>query len=90
MDCPEKEALQRRCAAAWEAYEAAVKRCGFPCVGRRPIPRSMSEWTRVSFNVDPQAGKPALSAAYSTAIFLRGEHLKASRELSRHLSSHCC
>jgi len=26
MDCPEKEALQTKCSAAWEAYEAEAKR----------------------------------------------------------------
>ena len=90
MACPEKEALQKRCTAAWEAYEAAVKKAGLGAAGSFPIPASIKEFVEAGLARDPATGKPTLSAAYSTVLFLRGEYLKASRELSSHLTSHRC
>jgi hypothetical protein len=90
MDCPEKQALQSRCTAAWESYEAAVKRAGLGAAGSFPVPRSIRDFVEVDLAVDRKTGKLSLSRAYSTAIFLRGEYLRTSRELSRHLSSHRC
>jgi hypothetical protein len=90
MDCPEKEALQKRCTAAWEAYQAEAKKAGLPAEGRFPMPRSVSELIRVGFHLDPQTGKPADLPSNSSAIVLRRDYIKALGELNRHLSSHRC
>src|SRR6516225_5156574 len=70
MDCPEREALLGRCTAAWEAYEAEDKKAGLRAGSPFPVPRSVSELIKVSFQLDPRSG-PAFSQANSTAIFLR-------------------
>jgi hypothetical protein len=89
MDCPEKEALQKKCTAAWEAYAAEAKKAGLRAENPFPVPRSVSELMRVSFYLDPRT-RPAFSQADSTAMFLRREYLKVLWDLSRHLTSHRC
>jgi len=89
MDCPEKEALQTKCSAAWEAYEAEAKKAGLRAENPFPVPRSVSELIRVGFHLDPRTG-PVFSQANSTAMFLRREYLKALWDLSKHLSNHRC
>jgi hypothetical protein len=89
MDCSEREVLQGRCTAAWEAYEAQAKKVGLRAENPFPVPRSVSELVRVSFYLDPRTG-PAFSQADSTAMFLRQEYLKVLWELSKHLASHHC
>jgi hypothetical protein len=90
MDCPEKEALHKKCTAVWEAYEAEAKKAGLPANGPFPIPRTISELIRTGFHLDPQTGKPAISPTNSTAAALRREYVKALGELNRHLYSHRC
>ncbi len=90
MNCPEKQALQSRCTAAWEAYEAAIKRAGLPASrSESPIKSSLSTLTKVYFGIDPENGTPVMPA-YSTALFLRREHQRISAELSSHLCRHRC
>ena len=89
MDCPEKEALQTKCSAAWEAYDAEAKKAGLRAENRFPVPRSVSELIRVGFHLDPRT-RPVFSQANSTAMFLRREYLKALWDLSKHLSNHRC
>ena len=90
MDCPEREDLQGRCTAAWEAYESEAKKAGLRAENPFPVPQSVSELIRVAFHLDPRTGKPAFSPADSTAMFLRLEYLKVLWELSRQLSRHRC
>jgi hypothetical protein len=90
MDCPEREALENRCTAAWEAYEAEAKKAGLRTEDRIPVPRSVSELIRVGFHLDIRTGKPPFSSANSSSMFLRRDYLKALWELSRHLSKHRC
>ena len=90
MDCPEKEALEKKCTATWEAYEVEAKKAGLPADSAFPMPRSVSELIRTGFHLDPQTGKPAVSPANSTAILLRREYVKALGQLNRHPSSHRC
>ena len=83
MKCSEKEDLQQECTAKWNDYTAAI--------------------TESSFSVDPSNGtvKPLSiselvamgrydATPYAAAVRLRGEHLRASMELSKHLSRHRC
>ena len=70
MRCAEKEELQRKCTAAWDAYAAEVGK---------------------SYGAArPPAISELVAGGYSFALRRRGEHLKASRELSLHLSRHRC
>jgi hypothetical protein len=87
MDCLEKQALQRRCTAAWEAYEAEMRRAGFSRGTHIPSAR---EYMSMGVYLHPQTGTPTASPVVATALFLRGEHLRISAELSKHLSSHRC
>jgi hypothetical protein len=90
MDCSEREALQGRCTAAWEAYEAEARKAGLRAENPFSVPRSVSELIRVAFHLRPRTGKSGFSPANSTAMFLRLEYLKVLWELSRHLSRHRC
>jgi hypothetical protein len=87
MDCPEKQALQRRCTAAWDAYEAEVRKADLT-VGTSLA--SAIEYMRMGVYLHPETGQPTVPPIVATAIFLRGEYLRISEELSRHLSSHRC
>ena len=86
MGCPEKEILQANCAAAWDAYADAARESGLSIdpQGHLRAP-SISELLAVRGAADLMG-----ATRYATAIRLRGELLKASRELSRHLSRHRC
>jgi len=77
MSCPEKENLQQKCTARWDAYEAAARESGLSVDPRGQLVASRSA-------IDP------MSSVYSAALHLRWEHLQASRELSIHLSKHRC
>ena len=94
MLCPDKENLQQKCTTAWETYEEEVKKSGLGLTPGSGWPiwssSSISELMRVGWHFDPETQKPAISPAYAAALRLRGEHLKASAELSRHLSRHRC
>jgi hypothetical protein len=87
MQCPEKKDLQARCTAAWDAYAAEAERNGFSITRNGAIQYpSISEV--MARAVDPAGRVPP--ANYASVIRLRGEHLTASRELSRHLTQHRC
>ncbi len=91
MTCSEKQDLQNKCTAAWNAYAAVVNESGL----YRAAELGYEAIDRGSGTVAPPSisGLVALrfgSASYSAALRLRGDHLKASRELSRHLSRHRC
>jgi hypothetical protein len=89
MKCQEKEALQTECAAAWESYAVEVAKAGLSVTGSGSVrPPSISELVSGRLAIDLRAGR--FPAAYSTAIRLRGKHLAASLELSKHLSRHRC
>jgi hypothetical protein len=92
MECSEKKDLQRKCTAAWEAYEEQVRNSGFSFAAGSSgaIPRSICEVARLGLLMNPQTVLGVVSPETSAAIRLRGEHLKASRELSRHLTNHRC
>jgi hypothetical protein len=80
MSCPEKVSLQEKCIAKWNAYVAAATERGLSIDPQGYLkPPSIGEL--IAFRS---------AAVYPVAIGLRGEHLKASRDLSRHLSSHRC
>jgi len=84
MKCEEKESLQHECAAKWDAYVETARELGLlvdPGPVRPPL---------ISELVSSRSALGPAGAAYSTALRLRGEHLKASRDLSRHLSKHRC
>jgi hypothetical protein len=90
MKCPEKERLQQQCTDAWDAYVSEAGKIGITVDQRNgvPMPPTISELKAKSLYVDRQSGM--MPAAYSTAIRLRGKHLAASAELSKHLSRHRC
>jgi hypothetical protein len=102
MKCPEKEDLQQKCTAKWNDYVAAIDESGLSVEpGSGTIkPPSISELVAMSHEaaragqaaseVDPRIGIPWIAIPYSTAVRLRGEHLRASMELSNHLSRHRC
>ena len=87
MDCPEKRELQRKCTAAWDAYEAEALRIGLLVdhggVLRGPTTSDLIARAR-NKSIMP------VKDAYQAAMKLRGEHMTASRELSHHLTHHRC
>ncbi|SPE40543.1 hypothetical protein SBA3_3780015 [Candidatus Sulfopaludibacter sp. SbA3] len=86
MKCPEKQALQEQCTAAWEAYAAEAARVGLAVNlnGGIPLPTPSGLSAKAS-NLPETWGD-----AYTAAMRLRGQHMAASRELSRHLTRHRC
>jgi hypothetical protein len=102
MKCPEKEDLQQKCTAKWNDYVAAIHESNLsidPGSGTFKPP-SISELVALSHEaarpgkavsgIDPTMGIPSIALPYAAAVRLRGEHLRASMELSRHLSRHRC
>jgi hypothetical protein len=87
MDCAEQKDLQRKCTAAWEAYWA-LRSSGLSIASSSSIvhirypSRSLLEVPKLGLLMNPQTVQLVLSPETSAAIRLRGEHLKASRELS--------
>jgi len=77
MKCPEKEELQQKCIAAWNAYAAAASEWGDSPPGIGALFAARLECRTAS-------------ASCAAALRLRGEHLHASLTLSRHLSGHGC
>ena len=102
MKCPEKEGLQQKCTTKWNDYVAAIHESGlFLEPGSGTIkPPSISELVAMSHEaarpgqaasgIDPGIGIPWMATPYSAAVRLRGEHLRASMDLSNHLSRHRC
>jgi hypothetical protein len=98
MKCPEKEQLQQKCTAKWNDYVAAIHESKLsvdPCSGVvRPL--TISELVTMGIESARPAeaasmvGLPSIIGPYSVAVRLRGEHLRASMELSNHLSRHRC
>jgi hypothetical protein len=102
MKCPEKEELQQMCTAKWNDYMAAIHESSLsvdPSSGTIK-PLSISELVAMGLEaarpgqavpgIDPSVGIPSIARPYSVAVRLRGEHLRASMELSNHLSRHRC
>jgi hypothetical protein len=89
MRCTKKEALQQICVAAWDAYAAAVRESGLS-VDPSGTVRALLISELVLSATDQRMEMLPGTARYSAAIHLRGEHLKASLALSRHLSKHNC
>jgi hypothetical protein len=92
MKCPVKEQLQEKCTAVWNDYVTSVEESGLSVDPRSgiAISPSISELASSALSIDPATGTPAIAARYSAALRMRGQHLKASRELSKHLSKHRC
>jgi hypothetical protein len=100
MKCPEKEELQQKCTGKWNDYMTAINESKLPIdPGSGTFkPRSISELVAMSHEAalqgraisDPTLGIPSIATPYSAAVRLRGEHLQASMELSKHLSRHRC
>jgi len=84
MNCPDKVSLQEQVKHAWSTYETAAMESGYRMdpVSGALRPPSISEV--VSLGLRLNAGP------FASAMRLRGEHLKASRELSLHLTRHRC
>jgi hypothetical protein len=83
MSCPDKVMLQQKCAAAWDAYTDAAAQAGL-VVDPQGFLRAPSISELVARSIFDAV------SPYSTPLRMRGEHLKASMELSRHLSGHRC
>jgi hypothetical protein len=93
VKCADKEVLQQKCTATWDTYVETVRESGLSVDPRSGtvIAPSISELvTARVVEFDPKIGRLSISAFYSAAIRLRGEHLRASLALSRHLSKHRC
>lgn len=97
MKCLEKDDLQLKCTTKWNDYMAAIHESKLSVDPSSGIvkPLSISELVELSRQAAPgQAtsgiGMPWIATPYSVAIRLRGEHLRASMELSKHLSRHRC
>jgi len=86
MKCPEKLELQQKCTAAWDAYAAEAERQGLLVNPNGGI--SLPSASELIARARKYSG--TFSKAYAAAIRLRGEHLAASRNLSRHLTGHRC
>ena len=88
MKGPEKQSLQEKCTAEWNAYEDAAREAGLSIdpAGYLKLP-SIGELIASRTTFDPAS---AMRTVYSIAVRRRSELLKASRDLSRHLSTHCC
>ncbi len=87
MRCAEKEELQHNCSAAWDAYASRVKELGLPVELQRGTVKTPSIGELFAWR---SAGGLMLPDTLVEAIRLRGDHLRASRELSAHLSRHRC
>jgi hypothetical protein len=96
MKCPEKEDLQQKCTARWNDYMAAINESKLSIDPSGTIrPPSVSELVAMGryeavSGIEPGVGIPSIARPYSVAVRLRGEHLRASMELSNHLSRHRC
>jgi hypothetical protein len=102
MKCREKEDLQQKCSARWNDYVAAINESSLSVDPSSGIikPPSISELVAMGSEaarpgqavsgIDPSIGIPWIAKPYAAAIRLRGEHLRASMELSNHLSRHRC
>jgi hypothetical protein len=88
MDCPEKKDLQRECTTAWVAYVAGLRESGLPIDPRGAALMAPSISQLLAWKISPAAG--TMPESYLSALHLRGEHLKASVALSKHLSRHRC
>jgi hypothetical protein len=102
MKCPEKEDLQQKCTDKWNDYMAAIHESSLsvdPSSGTLRPP-TISELVamgheaarsgQAASGIEPGVGIPSIARPYSAAVRLRGEHLRASMELSNHLSRHRC
>ena len=85
MRCAEKEKLQRNCTAACDAYAAKVTEAGVPVDRLSGTVRLWSTGELLAL----RSSTPD-RAFFAEALRLRGEHLRASRALSQHLSRHRC
>ena len=90
MDCAEKKDLQRKCTAAWEAYEEAVRSSGLSIAPGGSVSKSICDVAKLGLLMNPQTVQGVLSPEIFAAIRLRGEHLESSQDLSRHLRNHRC
>jgi hypothetical protein len=102
MKCPEKENLQLKCTNRWNEYVAAIheSRLAVDPSSGTIKPLSISELVEMSrqaarpgpttSGMDPGIGMPWITTPYSAALRRRWEHLRASMELSKHLSRHRC
>ena len=90
MKCPEKERLQQQCTFAWNQYVTETAAAGISVDIRSGVamPPTISELT--AHSLYSSIRNETLPAAYRMAIRLRGKHLTASMELSKHLSRHRC
>ena len=75
---------RNKCISEWNAYAEAVRNSGLSLDGGNGSFRypSISEVMASRLQLDPKV--------FSAALRIRGEHLKASAELSKHLSKHRC
>ena len=88
MDCPEKKDLQRQCTIAWDAYVAVLQESGLPMESKSAAAMAPSISELLAWKISPATG--TIPESYLPALHLRGEHLKASVALSKHLSRHRC
>jgi hypothetical protein len=89
MKCPEKEELEEKCTARWNDYMAVINESKLSIDPGSGIvnPPSISELVAMRGYA---AGSDPAKSPYSVAVRIRGEHLRASLELSNHLSRHRC
>lgn len=92
MECTEKTELQRACTSAWESCQAHAQEAGIPTgVAGSALDLAAFHKTSVPIAVFKRETNAAeLSAGLKRWVELRGEHMKASRALSRHLALHRC
>ena len=88
MNCPEKMDLQRQCTTAWDAYVAVLRESGLSVHPKSAGIMAPSISELLAWKISPAAG--TMPESYLSALHLRGEHLKASVALSKHLSRHRC
>ena len=88
MDCPEKKDLQLQCTTAWDVYVAVLRESGLPIDSKNPAVMGPSISKLIAWKINPAAG--TMPESYLSALHLRGEHLKASVALSKHLWRHRC
>jgi hypothetical protein len=85
MICQEKLDLQRACTTAWASYETHTREAGI-VAGDLPDLLKFHKMMSGMWNRSDTFGQ--LASTFRNAVRMRGEHLRASRALSLHLSRH--
>ena len=91
MECSDKAELQRKCTAAWDAYESMFKKLGLPFdpTTKSFLPATPNQARKIA--VYPLSCKTLLETEpYREFTAVVREYRNSCRALNRHLSTHRC